>query len=634
VEKELLAKMSGTLAHRGPDGEGLWIDGPVGLACQLFRVTPESLNETQPLVHSSGPVLVFNGRLDNREDILDLLKTSSGVSADSPDPTLVLAAYEAFGDRFPERLNGDFALGLFDPRRRQLLLAGDPVGIRPLYYYRTGDTFLFASEIKAILAHPEVSTRPNDDMLAAFLVGDRAQKCHGMTFFEGVSSLPPACIAILTPGRFVTRRYWDFDPSRRIRLGSFEEYGEGFRHHFEQAVQRRIRSAYPVAVPLSGGLDSSSIFCLAASLRRRAPERYPFPLGISYTSPDGSPAGETEFLDEIERAYDIPIERFPMHAPTLLNPKEEILHAEGPFLQWDTIHTLNRVAHQRGARVLLSGIWGDQMLVSQTYLVDLFRHLAWGEVRAHLREFGRWFNDVEPRWFRQLFLNDLRRYMVPDVFHPLLRRLRAKLIRDKQDCIYTEAFRRRARQRISNQIFFNKSLATAHARAIYQQARSGHHLVFSEWTSKLASMYGLEVSYPFLDRDLISFLMGIPGEMQTRNGVPRGIQREALRGILPDAIVERRTKADFTGLANEGMELDYPQVAHCLQSGRMSIRLGYVEGDVMVGELMRLKAMIRSPNCVATWRLTDLLGLELWLQAFFGEKLKLKENLEYAYTEA
>src|SRR5207244_2796221 len=132
-------------------------DGPVGLSCQLFRVTPESATEVQPLVDGSGAVLVFNGRLDNRDELLAALRKNGDRTskfkgpvpvfsdASSPDPAIVLAAYAAFGERFVQQLNGEFALGLFDPRRQRLFLAADPIGLRPLYYYRTEDTFLFAS---------------------------------------------------------------------------------------------------------------------------------------------------------------------------------------------------------------------------------------------------------------------------------------------------------------------------------------------------------------------------------------------------------------------------------------------------------------------------------------------------------
>src|SRR5262249_18316560 len=157
--------------------------------------------------------LVFDGRLDNREELLSALKDAPEIEQNCPDPTLVLAAYIAFGERFAERLNGDFALGLFDPRRQQLWLARDAVGIRTLYYYRSGATFLFASEIKALLAHPGVSTRPNDDVLADYIFqGLPGPDERGETFFEGIFSLPPAFLGVLTPKGFMTRRYWDFRP--------------------------------------------------------------------------------------------------------------------------------------------------------------------------------------------------------------------------------------------------------------------------------------------------------------------------------------------------------------------------------------------------------------------------------------
>ncbi|CAN5867962.1 hypothetical protein BH23GEM5_BH23GEM5_15670 [soil metagenome] len=183
VDPAILGRMSATLAHRGPDGEGLWVEGAVGLSCRLNRVTPESAGETQPLLHSSGAVLVFDGRLDNRDEVVAACRDSSPVGRDSPDPALVLAAYHQWGDAFPEHLTGDFALALWDPRRHRLLLVRDAIGVRPLYYCRVGATFLFASEIKALLAHPDFVARPDEDHLAELLLGAYPQDDRGLTFF-------------------------------------------------------------------------------------------------------------------------------------------------------------------------------------------------------------------------------------------------------------------------------------------------------------------------------------------------------------------------------------------------------------------------------------------------------------------
>jgi asparagine synthase (glutamine-hydrolysing) len=139
-----------------------------------------------------------------------------------------------------------FRAGTLRRRAVRLVLACDPIGIRPLYHCRVGQSVLFASEIKALFAHPGVPRGPDDDSLAEFLIG-RVPESREATFFRGVSSLPPAHTAIVTPDGFGSRRYWDFDPGRGTRYASFPECAEAFREQFERAVHRRLRSAHPVA---------------------------------------------------------------------------------------------------------------------------------------------------------------------------------------------------------------------------------------------------------------------------------------------------------------------------------------------------------------------------------------------------
>ena len=217
LEPSLLARCSAALVHRGVDGEHHWIRGPVGLACQLLKVTPESAHERQPTLDSGGTALVFDGRLDNRDELLATLPPTSSVGTDSPDPVLVLAAYRAFGDTFAARLAGDFAFGLFDPSGPRLILGRDVLGVRPLFYARAGDTLLFASEIKALLAHPRVWRRPDLDLLATYLMSGSWDP-DGRTLFEGAHYLQPSHAAIVTPESLCVRRVWDFDGERRIRL--------------------------------------------------------------------------------------------------------------------------------------------------------------------------------------------------------------------------------------------------------------------------------------------------------------------------------------------------------------------------------------------------------------------------------
>ncbi len=622
VEEALLARLGERLAHRGPDAAGLWRDGPVGLACRLFRLTPESARETQPLAHLSGPALVFDGRLDNRAELLALLDKSPEISSDSPDPALALAAYEKFGEEFAGRLNGDFAVAVFDRRRQRLVLARDALGVRPLYYTRAGRTFLFASEIKALFAHPRIVPRPDDDLLAEFLLSSPAQDNQRRTFFADIASVPPGHAVVVTAESLQIRRVWDFDPARRIRFKSFPDYAQAFRGHFETAVRRRLRSAAPVAISVSGGLDSSSIFCVAEALRQQDPGRCPPLLGLTYSSTDGSPSDETPFLAALERATGTALERFPAGPVGFLERCEEaVAQAEAPMLDgmWNNTRAFLAHVRGRGARALLAGHWGDHVLFEQTYLIDLVRRGAWLQARRHLQEFPRWATDTDPGHFRRGFLNDLIRYHVPKALLPALRRLRSRLSPPKADRPwYAQEFTHRTRRVASRRSENGTRFASFHARALYHVLRSRYHVLSMEWQNKVAAAHGLEAAFPFLDRDLVSFLMAIPGEMQTWRGVPRAILREGLRGLLPEVIAHRRSKGDYAHLENAGMEQDYPEVRRRLQAGLVS-QLGYVNDGVLRAELARLPGPFGGPDCEATWRVSDLFALELWLQVFFAE---------------
>src|SRR5262249_5708443 len=161
---------------------------------------------------------------------------------------------------------------------------------------------------------------------------------------------------------------------------------------------------------------------------------------------------------------------------------------------------------------------------------------------------------------------------------------------------YTENFRKSLHRAEGSLTPLRATSATYHFKALYQTVRSRYNVLCMESMNKVASMRGIEMAFPFLDRDLISFLMGIPGELQSRNGVQKWILREAMRGLLPTTIIERRWKADFTDVVNEGVERDYSKLVRHLRTHGAAVRLGYVEADVMTKELYKLKNHIRGGN--------------------------------------
>ncbi len=632
LERGLLVRLNQTLAHRGVDGAGVWIDGPVGLACQLTVVTPESIGETQPRVSATGTVAVYDGRLDNREELLQLLGDSAGVSADAPDLDLILAVYERLGEGVFERLNGDFAVALYDPARHRLLLARDVFGVRPLYYCQRGNTFLFASEIKTLLAHPDVTARPNDEALAWFLLRSWTIHSPSSTFFAGIYTLPAGHSAVVGESCLTLRRHWDFDPSKRIRHSCFQEYAEHFRHLFKQAVRRRLRSIYPVAVSVSGGLDSSSIFCTAQALANRGAGAAPLGIHLEYT--EGTLADEREYVEEIERQYGVAIERIQAASTSVMSDaREAVERLESPgglLIEWDTSRRVLETAGQVGARVWLSGVWGDQVLAHQGYLIDLARRLRWLAVWRHLNELPRWMTDADPACFRRNFFRSLVRHHIPGRAIPALRRVRDRFFPDRGGpAWYTGWLRRRLG---GAGLPRNGFSSTAHARAL-RQIVSGNGVGYSmEVADKRAAVHGVETAYPFLDRDLVCFLMAAPGEVVTAGGVFKAILREGLRGILPCTIAARRWKADFTGDLYSKLAREYAEVEALLCKEPLCVSMGYVDGGALEEELSRCRSRLSGNSAVLGWRLLELLGLELWLQAFFGERVRAAAARELAFA--
>jgi asparagine synthase (glutamine-hydrolysing) len=544
-----LTCLNAPLTHSRYETSARWTEGPVGFACHGFHLSAEPSSVVQPSMHGSGAVVAFDGRLDNRGELLDVLGPSPGLSSDAPDAAFVLAAYTRFGRALPERLLGDFALALFDPARQELLLARDPMGIRPLHYWRSPGTFLFASTIKSLLAYPLVPVRPDDAVVARFITGHVSDDGCSHTFFHGVSTLPPAHVAIISPQQFVTRQFLDFDLGQQLRLRGPGEYADAFRHYFDQAVERRQRSTHPVAVSLSGGLDSSAVYGAAETIRRRRRAQDPPVIGLSYVHSDHSLADETAYLREIEQLFGTTVECLPV-APASFEfeqARKEVWQGEAPFLsgQPSTVGALLDRAHGLGARVLLTGHHGDEVLVNEPYLIDLFRQFRWLRVWSDLREMPRWFTDAAPGIFARQFATNLIKHHLPSPLLDVYRRARRGIVPSAGGPPWYRPDIWAAGVVQASRPTDLPECASAYQESMYHALRSPSGMVDRDYYAKVTEMRGLELREPFLDRELVGFLLSIPGEMQTWRGVPKSLLRDAMRSVLPESIVGRRWKADL-----------------------------------------------------------------------------------------
>lgn len=545
----LLPVMLERLRRRGQDGLSLWEDGAVGLGCALRRNTAESGGEVQPFVHPSGSVIVFDGRLDDREELISSLQGRPEADALVPDPELVMAAYEAFGESFVERLNGDFAFAVFDPARQWLILARDPIGARPLHFFRTRDTFLFASEISALLAHPAVEAKPNLSQLARYVREGRPHDGDvSATLFEGVRSLAPANVAVVTPSRFVVRRYWDFDGARQIRFESPEEYRSGFRFQLERSLRRRMRGLGEVQIAGGDAPLGISMSAAASEIRR----------------------GDVAVTDE--------------RRCTLDELAAAVAAAESP----------SGVASEVGGMPSRAGsvLWGppaDAMFLDRTYLVDLAGRFAFAELAAHLGSSGA---SEQPGRYRRFAADYLSAHA------PFF--LTRGSARGSVPAWYAEGLHEVADPAAAEEVR-RRDFATHHSRALHGLIRSWRTVLEMESANKIGADLGIEVAFPFMDRDLLAFLMAIPGEERSRPGAPF-----AILGLDPDT-----GSRPSPGI--EGLE----EAVLGLADGAACSRLGVTDQEELAVEVPAFLLRAKGGDQRAVRDLRVLLGTEMWLQNFF-----------------
>ncbi len=470
------------------------------------------------------------------------------------------------------------------------------MGARPLYYTQFGRTLLFGSEIKSLLAIPGVKRAPDEDAIAD-LVLDRWIDPH-RTCFRDIYAVPPGHALHATPDRLIVRRHQDFDPCREIRYRSLDEYAEAFRDVFKQSIRRRIRSPRPVAVSVSGGVDSSSIFCQAAALARQDSAHQGI-RGISMTFPAGSPADEEAFVSTLDAVAEHPVERMPVSEIRVLRDARRIIgHLERPELVWSTFPEVLGRARRAGCSVILDGYYGDEALFPRRYLVDLAYRGSWSKIRRDLREFGVWMND-DSRSFEIEFWNALGRSVLPRQLFHAVKRSAGRRRAARYPGWYSKAFVGRLLDRQMSRFESTHRFGSSHAEECFRNATAGHYHYHVQRLNAVADAHGMELASPFRDRELVAFLMAIPGDVVNWRGVPKGLFREATIGLLPEPIRTRRWKADFTFMFKRGVLADYDCISELLTPDSMAVAAGFVDGHGLEDRIARYRAVVAQDDDLA-----------------------------------
>ena len=535
--------MLARLAHRGPDGTGAWREGPVALGHGMLHTTPESLREQQPLVGTRGDlVLVADARIDNRAALCSLLPAPS----DATDAELILAAYERWGEQCPQHLLGDFAFAIWDGRTQRLFCARDHFGVKPLYYHHCPSRlFAFASEIKGLLALADIPRRLNETRVAAYLVPLFEDK--EVTFYEEILRLPPAHRLTVNREGARTERYWALDPGHEIRLGSDKAYAEAFRELFTDAVRCRLRSAFPVGSMLSGGLDSSSIVCVARELLAKG--GCPRPHTFSAVFDDVPECDERRYIETVLSGGGVephlirgdkvnPVERLEQD----LVQQDEPFYAPNLFLHW----ALYQEAWHGHVRVLLDGLDGDTTVShGLAYLAELAQNGRWLRLGREVLGLSHHLRRSPSAVLRSYVLRPL----APDAVRLLWRALRrhgngqpASGTLVDPSLARRSGVESRARTEQAAQRAALRSSRTLHHRGLTHGVLS----LILEVADHAAAALSIEPRYPFFDRRVAEFCLALPADQKLRNGWTRFVLRTAMEGILPPEVQWRGGKADLS----------------------------------------------------------------------------------------
>lgn len=547
VEPGVLERVMNRLEHRGPDGSDVYQAGNVALGHWHFWTTPEEIGERQPLELEGMPfAIVMDGRLDNRADLLSELKINPVEGKRLSDAALVLQAYDRWGEGCFEHFIGEFALAIFNERSGELVCARDALGDRTLFYSIDGKRMVVASEPWAVTSALGSDVKINEEAVAYYFA--LQTPADGQTLFQNVLELLPAQVMVVHDSSQRTWRYWQPDLSSKLLGKSGEEYAEQFLALLEESVRCRLRSTTPVGVMMSGGLDSSSVACLAA--RRLAPE----PLTtISYVFDELAECDERRYIEAVKGSWGIHSIQIPCDdAWPLKDWQEWPRNLNRPEV--NPYRLLKERAYQRahheGLRVLLTGGFGDHLYSAGIdWLADL---IAEGRLVEAGQEMGFYIHYAGLRWtleagyLRRVGRRLLNAFPGGERLH-WRRRTPAWLTSFSSESLSKVGSRR--------ELALEQHGTLLGMRAAQSCSSENYH----------TSRHTLELRHPYRDRRLVEFILALPAYQLYHRGYYKRILRNAMRGILPEAIRIRRQPTSLISFYFRGVEREKSVLQACFQ---------------------------------------------------------------------
>jgi asparagine synthase (glutamine-hydrolysing) len=603
VDEARLKRMRDVLRHRGPDGEGLWLEGGVGLGHRRLAIV-DVAGGHQPMANAASSAwITYNGEIYNHPQLRAALETRGRRYRTRSDTETILHMYDEEGEACVERLHGMFAFGLWDRARRRLLLARDRLGIKPLYYAVNNQELVFASEIKAILAATQERPRLDEAILPEFLA---TRFVSGeTTFFRGIKKLPPGHVLSWAPGETPrVRRYWALPGPDENPPSSLEAEAEELRARLTSSIRSHLMSDVPVGLFLSGGIDSSGLAALMAPMS-------PDPLrtfSVGFAEREGNELAYARLAAHAVGAD---------HREIVVSPSEFfealprlVWHEDEPiaFPSSVPLHFVSRLAREH-VKVVLTGEGADELFLGY----NRYRVSAWNE------RLGTIYERFVPSDVRQRVRGPIGR--LPGRAGRYARRSFVALDREPRTLFFDNfSLFPIALQR---HLFRNRALLEARdpyavGLRCYQEAPGGtldrmSHADLQTYLVELlmkqdqmSMAASLESRVPFLDHELVEHVVALPATFKLRGTRSKAVLRAALRGRVPREILSRR-KMGFPVPVSRWLRGQFWPLVEELVLGR----------DLFdPSALTRLAHAHRRGDANHGDRLWLLMNLELWQRIF------------------
>ena len=601
IKGSTIEGMKDIMKHRGPDDDGVLIDGKVGLGHVRLSIIDLSELGHQPMANDDGTMwIVYNGEIYNYVELRDELSLEGFHFRSKTDTEVLLKAYECWGEKCLSKLNGMFSFVIYDKKKKMLFGARDRFGIKPFYYYDDGSKIIFASEIKSILS-AGIKPLPDHEIIYDYLVY-QVMDHRELTFFKGIKKLQPGHYMKvgIKDLNLDIEKWWE------LKIGNkgseTKESIQGFYDRFEDSVRLRLRSDVPVGSCLSGGLDSSSVVSTMVGLLGTPENVKTFSSVYSIDFP----GNEKKYIRKLVKRFGVRGHEIEPTADDIMNDLEKLIYYQeepfnglSPLAQWEVM----KLANKKGMKVLLDGQGSDEILAGYLfyfgfYFAYLLRTLHLSTLMKEMKSYKRLHgsNDYPRQQMKYMF--------VPGSIKEWSKKRKAYFVNGD--------FLKRNR----GSSHFRRNLKVRSLDSALRNSVMFGLVKLLRFEDKCSMAYSIETRVPFLDYRLVEFVFGLSDDMKIRDGRTKFVLREAMKKDLPRSIYERHDKVGFAApediwLKNDRI-LEY--VTGILTSKRTASR-GIFDGE----GIKRLLGNYRKGDSSVVNIIWSLVILELWFRKYIDD---------------